>query len=72
MRAKPLSVHRSRTPRAERVAPASTDESLIEDARARLRPAEMVEGKLYYLLKEQVMPVSCLRLSSPAVRRSHC
>ncbi|GEM_PF-4338536 len=49
-----------------------TDESLVKDARAEMRPAQVVEGKLRSMLKHLVLPVSHIRTSSAAPLRTHC
>jgi hypothetical protein len=49
-----------------------TEELLVVDARASLRPAQIVEDRLVHLLNQPVVLVSQVRSSSPSVRRSHC
>lgn len=46
----------------------SSEESLVNDARADLTPAQMVERKLVRLLQGAPLPVSRLQMSTP--RRS--
>jgi hypothetical protein len=40
------------------------EESLVADARADLTPAQMVERKLFSLLKEKPVPLSYLRMAN--------
>lgn len=50
-----------------RTAPAPKDESLINDVRAGLTPAQMVEQKLASLLNNSCLPIS--RLPAMRLRR---
>jgi hypothetical protein len=50
----------------------STEEALVPDARARLRPAQQVENKLRSLLKNAALPVSHVRLATLVNSRCHC
>lgn len=49
-----------------------TDESLVRDARAEMRPAQVVEGKLRSMLKHLFLPVSHIRTSAAVPSRTHC
>lgn len=50
-----------------------SEEALVLDARARLRPAQLVEIKLMSLLKKVLLPVSQIRMTSLLCHgRSHC
>jgi hypothetical protein len=48
------------------------DEALVLDARAQVRPAQLVEQKLIALLKSRLVPVSQVRTTSLTNARSHC
>ncbi len=45
-----------------------TEENLVTDARGNLSPAEMIERKLGYLLKNGSLPVSHLRVGRRTIR----
>ncbi len=49
----------------------STEESLVTDARASLTPAQMVERKLFSLLRSNPLPMSHVQLSSVVRPRGH-
>ena len=48
--------------------PGSLEEDLVEDARAGLTPAQMVERKLVSLLKSNPLPVSQLMTGQRSIR----
>jgi hypothetical protein len=48
--------------------PGSLEEDLVEDARAGLTPAQMVERKLVSLLKSNPLPVSQLMTGKRSIR----
>jgi hypothetical protein len=50
------------------LAPGSVEEDLVEDARAGLTPAQMVERKLVSLLKSNPLPVSQLMAGQQSIR----
>jgi hypothetical protein len=68
-RAKPFSGPRQGTVASR--APES-EESMIVDARAFLRPAQMVENKLVLLLKNGGLPISQVLMRAGYSGRTHC
>jgi len=48
------------------------EETLVVDARARMRPAQCVEHKLVSLLRTMLVPVSQIRLTALGTVRDHC
>jgi hypothetical protein len=61
----------SRSEPALATGPFPVDEALIVDARASLRPAQIVERKLMSLLKSVYLPVSHVRTTALSNARGH-